>query len=125
MRCLLAANTPQHQINLVPRLPFRREFLAFMKDIEIIPEEDALALQLGPSTTGNQIGIACFKAALQKPIQPGKSGKLRSAASFTNLQKPFPAAIFQNEPQRVLFTDNAYILSPYKIHKQTTSVSCS
>lgn len=82
-------------------------------------------MQLGPSTTGNQIGIACFKAALQKPIQPGKTAKLRSAASFTNLQKPFPASIFQNEPQRVLYLDNIYIPSPYKIQRQTTNVSPS
>lgn len=45
---------------------------------------------------------------------------LEGFASLTQLQTPFPAAVFQNEPQRVVYEDNTYLLSPYKVAKQVT-----
>ena len=80
-------------------------------------------MQLSASATGNQQGAACFRAQLLQPLQPGKTRKIRSGASFTHLQTPFPASIFQSEPQRVLYLDTVHIISPYKINKQSTKVS--
>jgi len=74
------------------------------------------------STVGLGSGAVCLTALLAQPLAPGKTTKLQCTATFTRLQIPLPEAVFQNEPQRMLYLDNAYILSPYKILKQTTKV---
>ncbi len=74
------------------------------------------------SEVGLGSGARCLRALLAEPLAPGKTAKLQCTASFTQLQTPLPQAVFQNEPQRMLYTDNAYILSPYTILKQTTKV---
>lgn len=85
------------------------------------PDEGS-RLQPVESTVGLGSGAVCLTALLAQPLAPGKTTKLQCTATFTRLQIPLPEAVFQNEPQRMLYLDNAYILSPYKILKQTTKV---
>ena len=68
-------------------------------------------------------GISCLAAKLNPPLKPGKSVDLQSVATFTQMQKPFPASIFQNEPQRVLYQDTVHLLLPYKVLTQKTKVT--
>ena len=59
---------------------------------------------------------------LTQPLQPGATSDLDVYAVFTKLQQAFPAHIQQAEPQRVLYQDSAYVLSPYSVATQTTKV---
>jgi hypothetical protein len=93
--------------------------------MEINNGEFRLTLQPVESETGVGSGARCLRALLAEPLGPGKTTKLQCTASFTRLQTPFPEAVFQNEPQRMLYLDNAYIPSPYTILKQTTKVGSS
>ena len=42
---------------------------------------------------------------------------------FVHAMNPFPTKITQSEKQYVLFSGNHYYYSPYKVKKQTTTVS--
>ena len=77
-------------------------------------------LQLWPSKTGEGHGAKCVSAVLTKPLVIGSSTEIQYAATVTQVLRPFPEAVFQNEPQRVLYHDSLYILSPYKVLKQST-----
>ena len=94
-----------------------------------ITKADCYLLKLSTSQVEHlaeeQHGARCIEARLNTPINPGKASLLEGGVVLTQLQTPFPAAIFQNEPQRVLYEDNVFMLSPYKILKQTTKVRLS
>ena len=72
--------------------------------------------------TGMGSGARCLRALLKEPLAPGATTKLQCTASFMRVQTPVPEAVFQNEPQRMVYEDNAYILFPYRVLKQTTRV---
>ena len=78
--------------------------------------------QITASEHGGE-GVSCLQSELKEPLGAGKSADLQLVATFTQLQKPFPAAIWQNEPQRMLYLDTVHVLSPYKVNKQITKVS--
>ncbi|KAK9814530.1 hypothetical protein WJX72_007425 [[Myrmecia] bisecta] len=86
-------------------------------------DDDAPALKVAPATeTGAPANVTCSKATLPQPLKAGASVDLEVYAVFTKLQTPYPASITQQDPQRVLYHDNIYVLSPYQIAKQTTKV---
>ena len=80
-------------------------------------------LQLWPSKAGEGRGAKCMSAVLTRPLVVGSSTEIQYAATVTQVLRPFPEAVFQNEPQRVLYHDSLYILSPYKVLKQSTKAS--
>ena len=84
--------------------------------------QDSIVMQPVESETGVGSGARCLRALLREPLAPGASTKLQCTASFTRVQTPVPEAVFQNEPQRMVYEDNAYVLFPYRVLKQTTRV---
>jgi Ribophorin I len=66
--------------------------------------------------------VSCFSADLSAAVAPGKAFKIEIQSVYTDLQKPWPAAILQSEPQRMLYFDSVYLLSPYLVESQSTKV---
>jgi oligosaccharyltransferase complex subunit alpha (ribophorin I) len=50
-----------------------------------------------------------------------KNPSLKVLAVFTDIFEPFPAEILQNDNQLVKFSDNHYLLSPYKTENQRSA----
>ncbi|KAK9844794.1 hypothetical protein WJX74_006918 [Apatococcus lobatus] len=94
--------------------------LAFLEVVEG-ESDDAAPLPASPVILDTQPGNAsCWGVHLSQALQPGATSELDVYAVFTKLQHAFPAHIQQAEPQRVLYQDSAYVLSPYSIATQTT-----
>jgi hypothetical protein len=73
-----------------------------------------------PAPAGAPTGAACWSAAV--PVKKGATASVEVNTAFTGVMRPNPAKISQEEDQNMEFEDTVYLLSPYKIEKQTTSV---
>lgn len=73
-----------------------------------------------PAPAGAPAGASCFSAAVQVP--KGKSVSVEVSASFTGVMAPNPKRILQEEKQMMEYEDTLYLLSPYPISSQTTTV---
>eukprot|EP00884_Botryococcus_braunii_P008767 jgi/Botrbrau1/17892/Bobra.0477s0002.1 len=87
-------------------------------------EDDDPSKVITADVKGVPVNVSCFAAQLSSPVAPGKTFKVEIQSVYTELQKPWPAAIQQSDPQRVLYFDNLYILSPYTVESQSTKVAC-
>ena len=63
--------------------------------------------------------MSCVVATLQPPLQPGQAATLQTYAAHTKLLVPKPAEIRQDDMQRVVFTGNLFMLSPYAVRTQS------
>lgn len=63
--------------------------------------------------------VSCVAATLQPPLQPGQAATLQTYAAHTKLLMPKPAEIRQDDVQRVVFTGNLFMLSPYAVKTQS------
>ena len=70
-------------------------------------------------TAGVPANVSCVAAALQPPLQPGQAATLQTYAAHTRLLVPKPAEIRQDDVQRVVFTGNLFMLSPYAVKSQS------
>jgi hypothetical protein len=66
-------------------------------------------------------GVSCFTVAVA--LADGGSVSVEAAASITSVMTPNPAKVAQDEPMLVEYKDTLYAVSPYKIEKQSTTVS--
>ena len=67
----------------------------------------------------------CWEAVLPQPLSAGQEVTLEASTVYAGAQVAFPAEVEQGEQQLMVFSDNAYVLSPYQVSQQTTEVSRS
>lgn len=60
---------------------------------------------------------------LKDPLQQGKSVVVEVETVLANVLTPYPTTITQKEKQLVRFKESAYVFSPYRVLKQTTSMN--
>jgi hypothetical protein len=65
-------------------------------------------------------GTACFSAPV--PVKKGDKTNAEVSASFTDVMRPNPAKMGQDEQQLMEYEDTLWVLSPYKVEAQTTTV---
>lgn len=83
-------------------------------------DKEKLDASPAPAPAGAPAGAACFAAPVA--VKKGKSVSLEVASAFTGVMRPNPAKIGQEEQQYMEYDDTLYLLSPYKIEGQTTTV---
>lgn len=71
---------------------------------------------------GAPANVTCEAVTLVTPIPPGKTTTVETYTVLLNQLTPKPKEIEQADVQRVLFTANRYVLSPYKIATASTQV---
>lgn len=64
-----------------------------------------------------------YQITLKKPVESGKQVTIEVEVVFTEILKPYPAEITQNERQLVLYNGNLYFYSQYLTKKQSTIVN--
>lgn len=84
-------------------------------------KQDVAALEQPPA--GAPAGVSCYRAQLSNALGKGQTVDLDVVATITGVFKPNPSKIQQGEKQYMEYEDNMYILSPYTVSAQTTSVS--
>eukprot|EP00271_Cylindrocystis_brebissonii_P002703 TRINITY_DN13489_c0_g1_i1.p1 TRINITY_DN13489_c0_g1~~TRINITY_DN13489_c0_g1_i1.p1 ORF type:complete len:622 (+),score=114.77 TRINITY_DN13489_c0_g1_i1:92-1957(+) len=67
--------------------------------------------------------LSFYSISLLSPLAPGSTLSLDYKFVITGLLKPFPPEISQSDPQLLLFEDSHYVLSPYPIKSQTTTIT--
>lgn len=75
--------------------------------------------QVQPTTEGVPANVSCVAAALHTPLLPGQSATLQTYAAHTKLLAPKPAEIRQDDVQRVVYSGNLFLLSPYPVQSQS------
>lgn len=60
---------------------------------------------------------------LKENLQPGKTVTVEVESVLTHALTPYPASITQKEKQLVMYKGNHYVYSPYKVAKQTTTIT--
>jgi len=63
---------------------------------------------------------SCWTAPV--PVKKGATASVEVNSAFTGVMTPNPAKIAQEDTQYMEYEDTLYLLSPYKIEKQTTTV---
>lgn len=79
-------------------------------------------LATASGVTGALEGARYVRVHFSSPLAAGASTTFEMFLAFTHTMVPYPATITQYEDQKVQYTDNHYILSPYKTEKQATQV---
>uniref|UniRef100_A0A0D6R1Y4 Dolichyl-diphosphooligosaccharide--protein glycosyltransferase subunit 1 n=1 Tax=Araucaria cunninghamii TaxID=56994 RepID=A0A0D6R1Y4_ARACU len=67
-------------------------------------------------------GAALFSIALLKPLNKGETVTIEVLSVFTHSLMPLPEEITQAQSQLVIYRDSAYVLSPYPVKLQSTTV---
>ena len=63
-----------------------------------------------------------YEIELASPLSPKQKVDLVVNIALTNVISPFPKEIKQDEHQKVVYEDNAYFFTPYKVKSQITLV---
>lgn len=98
--------------------------LSFIGAVSKGSEEDT-RLKVQEATVSSEKGKIFYRIDLASPVGAGKEAKVTVETVFSNSLAPYPAEITQAEKQLVKFTFNAFLYSPYKVTKQTTTVKCA
>jgi oligosaccharyltransferase complex subunit alpha (ribophorin I) len=85
-------------------------------------KQEVAALQQAPQ--GAPAGVSCYQATFKSPVKKGATVEFDVVATVTGVFKPNPAKIGQGERQYVEYYDNLYLLSPYEVTEQSSTVSC-
>ncbi|KAI8619203.1 Ribophorin I, partial [Chytriomyces sp. MP71] len=67
-------------------------------------------------------GYVAYSVSLNEPLAAGATAVLEIAIVYTQLVRPYPAVVSQNDEQYLLLALNAYIDSPYETAKQKTTI---
>ena len=70
-------------------------------------------------------GKIFYRIDLASPLDGGKDVKVTVETAYSHSLVAYPAEIAQSEKQLVKFTFSAYLYSPYKVTKQTSTVKCA
>eukprot|EP00882_Tetradesmus_deserticola_P023258 GHRQ01025306.1.p1 GENE.GHRQ01025306.1~~GHRQ01025306.1.p1 ORF type:complete len:230 (+),score=50.88 GHRQ01025306.1:212-901(+) len=85
-------------------------------------KQDVKALEQAPQ--GAPADVGCHQATFKSPVKAGATIEFDVVATVTGVFKPNPAKIGQGEKQYVEYYDNLYLLSPYEVTEQSSTVSC-
>lgn len=95
--------------------------LAYINCVITVEDDDDIKLtvtELESAAGGHRL----FSVELDEALKAGSSKLIDVTAVFTHALRPHPAAIGQSEKQLVLFRGSHYLLSPYQVAQQTTTV---
>lgn len=84
-------------------------------------KQEVAPLQQAPQ--GAPAGVSCYQATFKSAVKKGATVDLDVVATVTGVFKPNPAKIAQGEKQYVEYYDNLYLLSPYEVTEQSSTVS--
>jgi len=84
-------------------------------------KQDVAPLQQAPA--GAPDGVSCYKVTLKSAVKAGETVECDAVATITGVFKPNPSKVAQGQKQYVEFEDSKYLLSPYSVKTQTTTVS--
>lgn len=77
-------------------------------------------LEVAPG--GAPPGTKCYKVSFKKPIKAGKTQEFDVVATITGVYNPNPSMMEQTDTQYVEYLDSLYLLTPYQVKAQTTTV---
>ena len=67
--------------------------------------------------------VICRGIRLPEPLKRRDEDlHLRIKAVYTEILNPLPETVRQNEGQKMMYRDNLYVLLPYTVQSQTTTV---
>jgi hypothetical protein len=95
--------------------------LSFLKVLIKKEKQDVAPLQQAPA--GAPDGVSCYKVTLKSAVKAGETVECDAVATITGVFKPNPSKVAQGQKQYVEFEDSKYLLSPYSVKTQTTTVS--
>lgn len=98
--------------------------LSFIGAVTKGGEEDT-RLKVEEVTVSSEKGKIFYQIKLATPLEAGKEVKVTVETSFSHSLVAYPAEIAQAEKQLVKFTFSAFLYSPYKVAKQTSTVKCA
>jgi oligosaccharyltransferase complex subunit alpha (ribophorin I) len=84
--------------------------------------EDPPALPMIPAVIKGNKDVGGYEVRLPSVVEPKGEIKVVVEMAVANVITPYPKEITQSEKQLVQFSGNAYILSPYPIKTQSTTV---
>lgn len=83
--------------------------------------QDARPLEAPPA--GAPAGVACYAITLKSPVKKGGTVEFDAVATITGVFSPNPSSMTQTDKQYVEYIDNQFLVSPYTVQKQSTTVS--
>eukprot|EP00882_Tetradesmus_deserticola_P020476 GHRQ01022123.1.p1 GENE.GHRQ01022123.1~~GHRQ01022123.1.p1 ORF type:complete len:580 (+),score=253.23 GHRQ01022123.1:133-1872(+) len=94
--------------------------IAVLKVLIKKEKQDVKALEQAPQ--GAPADVGCHQATFKSPVKAGATIEFDVVATVTGVFKPNPAKIGQGEKQYVEYYDNLYLLSPYEVTEQSSTV---
>ncbi|WIA09458.1 hypothetical protein OEZ85_008859 [Tetradesmus obliquus] len=94
--------------------------IAVLKVLIKKEKQEVAPLQQAPQ--GAPAGVSCYQATFKSAVKKGATVDLDVVATVTGVFKPNPAKIAQGEKQYVEYYDNLYLLSPYEVTEQSSTV---
>ena len=85
--------------------------------------DDDVELKLTPTTIAGKTDAGAYRIDLPSSLAAQQQTSLEIETVFTRAVVPHPSEITQAEKQLVQFTGNAYVLLPYPIRTQSTTVT--
>lgn len=86
-------------------------------------EDKDSSLTVAQTTVAGKGDKQFWRIKLPSGLENGKTVSVEVETVFSHALTPFPREITQAEKQFVVFTGNLYLFSPYKVTKQSTTVT--
>lgn len=103
--------------------PSLQDHLSFVGAAIKGDEDKESSLTLAQTTLAGKGDKHFWRIQLPSGLENGKSITIDVETVFSHALTPFPREITQAEKQFVVFTGNLYLFSPYKVTKQSTTVT--
>ncbi|KAF6257504.1 Ribophorin I-domain-containing protein [Scenedesmus sp. NREL 46B-D3] len=94
--------------------------IAVLKVLIKKEKQDVAVLEQAPQ--GAPSGVSCYQATFKSPVQKDAIVEFDVVATVTGVFRPNPASIGQGDKQYVEYYDNLYLLSPYEVTEQSSTV---
>lgn len=101
----------------------RRSFFEVSEPAEDDNEEGSSLQTSDVSIDGAPAGVRCSAVVLNTPIKANAVVSVDTYSVFTHAMTPRPKAIGQNEPQRMVFDDYLFMVTPYSVSSQSLKVT--
>ena len=129
---LQAENTGDKPVDnvLVALTKQQAEHLAFIQAVQESKKSkfDPPVLEISPVASYNGVppNVTLYALKLLKELKPGKSSpSITCTMGFLDMVLPFPPEIAQSDAQLAVFHDSHFVLSPYKVVSESTTVQLS
>jgi len=75
------------------------------------------------ATPGKDGSKTSWKIKFSQPLASGERAKVQITVVFAGVLRPYPKEIKQSEKQKILFTGNAHLYSPYEVKAESVRFS--